>query len=244
VDESDPIFIALACERLEHIVFQGFPYLVVHPTLGVSPIILLPRGLGEQSTDWIARQQRDANKLPVSLVLSADRIIVCQPHGARNEGSRIFVPGFPVSGKLEACVSFPQGGELAVRARALEEFVAEHNPGGYLVGSGWRGSRVATLDEAQWLFGRGGDGVPRGLERCPECGDWRGECLDPRRQEQLGKDVVVSVSCACENWNRCARCHETLAPHRLNSNFYDPRDGKIWFVPGFSGLNHLCPEQR
>ena len=39
MDESDPIFVALAWERLERIVFQGFPYLVVHPTLGVSPIV-------------------------------------------------------------------------------------------------------------------------------------------------------------------------------------------------------------
>jgi uncharacterized CHY-type Zn-finger protein len=82
------------------------------------------------------------------------------------------------------------------------------------------------------------------LERCLECGDWKGECLDPRAQEQRNEDVVVTVSCACENWNRCARCHQTLAPHRLNSNTYDPRDGKVWFVPGFSGLNHRCPEQQ
>jgi hypothetical protein len=144
----------------------------------------------------------------------------------------------------DPCVSFPEGGELAARACALEEFVAEHNPGGYLVGNGWKGGRVATFDEAQWLFGRSDDGVPRGLERCPECGDWKGECLDPRVQEQRGEDIVVPVSCACENWNRCARCHQPLASNRLNSNLYDPRDGRIWFVPGFSGLNHRCPEQQ
>ncbi len=192
MDESDPFFIPVNCERLERIFFEGFPYLVVHAVLGLSHIILLPRGLGEQSTHWIARQQRNANRLPVSLVLSADRIIVYQPRGAHFESSRVFVPGFPVSGKLEPCVSFPEGGELAVRARALEEFITEHNPGGYLLGNAMKGGRVATLDEAQWLFGRDDDGVPRGLECCPACGEWKGECLNPAIREEFG-DVVVPV---------------------------------------------------
>lgn len=79
-----------------------------------------------------------------------------------------------------------------------------------------------------------------GLWRCPACGDWKGECLDLYFQELCDEDVVVPVACRCENWNRYARCHRTFEPYRLNSNFFNPEDGKIWFVPGQCALNHRC----
>src|SRR6185295_1367337 len=149
------------------------------------------------------------------LVVSADRSIVYLPDGAHILAFKRFLPGFPVSGYVEACVSFPEGGELAERAHALEEFIAEHPTAGFRFGNPWKGGRDATFEESQWLFGRGDDGVPRGLERCPACGEWKGECLDPMFRERWGEDVVVPVSCACENWNRCARCHQTLESYRL-----------------------------
>lgn len=242
--ETDPFITTLDCERLEGVLFEGFPYLIVHAALGINHIILLPRGLRDHSIQWIAHQQRNANRLPVSLVLSADRRIVYLPDGAHVLAFERLFPGFPVSGAIEACVRFRKGEELAARARALEEFIAEHPIAGFRFGNPWKGGRDATLEEAQWLFGRDDDGVPRGLECCPACGDWKGECLDPSFQEQWGVDIVVPVSCGCENWNRCARCHQTLESYRLNSNFYNPEDGRIWFVAGFCGLSHRCPDQQ
>jgi hypothetical protein len=44
------------------------------------------------------------------------------------------------------------------------------------------------------------------------------------------------VHCYCENRNRCARCNARLFERRLNANYYDPADRRIWHVPGFCGL--------
>ena len=74
---------------------------------------------------------------------------------------------------------------------------------------------------------------------CLQCGDWRCECLDPN-PEFVG--MVIRVCCRCENDNRCARCGGLLCKYKLNANFFEPADGKIWHVPGFSGLSHRCPE--
>ena len=52
--------------------------------------------------------------------------------------------------------------------------------------------------------------------------------------------MIVPVACRCENWNRCARCHRNLEAYRLDSNFYNPEDGQIWFVPGPCALDHRC----
>ena len=54
--------------------------------------------------------------------------------------------------------------------------------------------------------------------------------------------MVMRVCCRCENDNRCARCGGLLYERKLNSNFFEPADGRIWHVPGFLGLRHRCPE--
>jgi hypothetical protein len=51
----------------------------------------------------------------------------------------------------------------------------------------------------------------------------------------------MTVHCRCANDNRCAACDRLLYEHKLNANYYNPRDGQIWHVPGFSGLGHRCP---
>ena len=43
--QTDPFFTTLDCARFEGVIFDGFPYLIVHPTLGINHIIRLPRGL-------------------------------------------------------------------------------------------------------------------------------------------------------------------------------------------------------
>lgn len=40
--------------------------------------------------------------------------------------------------------------------------------------------------------------------------------------------------------HRCARCGEPQSDCRLNANYYDESDGRIWHVPGFCGLSHRC----
>ena len=95
--------------------------------------------------------------------------------------------------------------------------------------------RPPTEEEEDRLAGMHCDGVPKGLLPCPNCGEWRGECFDT-----LCRQLVVRVCCACENDNRCAACGELLYSRKLNANYFDPVDGKIWHTPGFSGLDHRC----
>jgi hypothetical protein len=51
---------------------------------------------------------------------------------------------------------------------------------------------------------------------------------------------VMTVHCRCANDNRCAACGQPLYEHKLNANYYNPRDGQIWHVPAFCGLSHQC----
>ena len=101
-----------------------------------------------------------------------------------------------------------------------------------------KGGRAARADEVARLAGTGPEGVPRGLERCPTCREWRGTCLDPSPRF-FGK--VMTVYCRCANDNRCAACRQLLYERKLNANYYNPRDRQIWHVPGFCGLSHRCP---
>jgi hypothetical protein len=238
--QIDPFFSTLDHPRFEEVIFDGFPYLIVHPALGINHIILLPRGLSYYTLQWIAYQQFWANRLPVSLVMAADSSIVHLPEGGLVKAFKMLFPGFPVAGSIRSCVRFSKGGELCERASSLEKFIADHPITGFRFGNPWKEGRPATIDESVWLSGRDADGVPRGLQRCPTCGDWKGECLDFHLQKSLDEDVVVPVACSCENWNRCARCHRTLERRRLNSNFFDPEERKIYFVPGVCALDHRC----
>jgi hypothetical protein len=68
-------------------------------------------------------------------------------------------------------------------------------------------------------------------------GERRGRCFDPAPQFS---GMVMDVRCRCDNDNRCAACHGLLHERELNANFFDERDGRIWHVPGFSGLHHRC----
>ncbi|HKA35857.1 MAG TPA: hypothetical protein VKH43_03505 [Thermoanaerobaculia bacterium] len=107
VVRTDPFFTSRDCARFEWLTFDEFPYLIVHPDVGINHVILLPERLRKESLQWIAEQQR-------------------------------------------------------------------------------------------------------------------------------------LVGCRCENWNRCARCHRPFQARRLGSNFFDPEDGNIRFVPGFLALDHRC----
>jgi hypothetical protein len=100
-----------------------------------------------------------------------------------------------------------------------------------------KGGRPASFAERVLLSGRQSNSVPRGLRRCERCTDWHGRCLDPSR-EFAGQ--VMDVACRCANQNRCAACGGLLYERKLNANYYDPRDGHIWHVPGFLAFRHEC----
>jgi hypothetical protein len=106
----------------------------------------------------------------------------------------------------------------------------------YLLGDVSKGGRLATEEERRALCGTTEQGIPRGLSQCPVCGEWKGQCLDTIPS---GK-IIVTVSCHCENTNRCAACFDQLAKRKLNANYFDVTDGKIWHVPGFVACSHQC----
>jgi hypothetical protein len=36
---------------------------------------------------------------------------------------------------------------------------------------------------------------------------------------------------------------DVLHDRKLNANCFEPADGKIWHVPGFSAFDHRCPNK-
>jgi len=125
------------------------------------------------------------------------------------------------------------------RQRSLDALVeGQHRNGGSILGDLTKGGREATADDVARLAGAGPEGQPRGLERCPTCEEWRRRCLDPSPNFIC---KVMMVHCGCQNDNRCAACDGFLYKRKLNANYYNPRDGRIWHVPGFSGFLHRCP---
>ena len=236
----EPFFTERDFARVARAAFDEFPYLIVHPAIGINHIILLPETLARPTLSWIAQQQRAANHLPVTLALSREEWVLHPAYGGPHSLTRNPSPGFPVAGAIEPCVSFARSRQSRQRAARLAQFVQRNPRRGFRFDDPWKGARLATMKEAQWLFGRQVNGVPAGLRQCADCGDWKGECLDPVLRESYDVDFVVGVWCRCENWNRCARCHQTFEGRRLNSNYFDPRDGNIWFVPGVSALEHRC----
>jgi hypothetical protein len=108
-----------------------------------------------------------------------------------------------------------------------------------MLGDTTKGGRRATTEELVRLAGAGPTGVPSGLFKCRDCGELKGECLDPNR---VFKGMIMQVTCRCENDNRCARCGRPLDGHKLDANYFDPADGMIWHTPGFCALSHRCPD--
>jgi hypothetical protein len=209
----DPTFDAESTRRLypRLPLFEGFPYLVTRVMPAMYHVTLLPAAASELELVLLARTQWRANRLETCLV----------------------------TGLLKPTRLWADAAELQARQGRLDALVATHRrKGGYLLGDLTKGGREATADEVGRLAGTGPEGRPRGLERCPTCGEWRGRCLDPSPTYVC---KVMTVHCGCQNDNRCAACGGFLYERKLNANYYEPRDGQIWHVPGFSAFRHRCP---
>ena len=135
---------------------------------------------------------------------------------------------------MKPCIVVADDEDLKARRVILEE---ARTKTGLVLGDTTKGGRDATPEERKTLAGFQGNGVPKGLDLCPTCGEWRGTCIDPNPQF-AGK--VMKVHCTCENDNRCALCGELLYERKVNANFFDPQDHQIWHIPGFLVLKHVC----
>ena len=220
-------------------VFGSFPYLATRLVPALYHLSLLPGSFEPELLRHIAQRQVAANKRPTCLVLGPADCIYYEVDGMESRSDGIPCGGHAASGKLRLCAEFEHDDELQVRQRLLAAYVEERSlAGGYLFGDLTKGGRDATPDEQLRLAGVQTGGVPRGLDLCPTCGEWAGQCLDPSPQF---KGKVMRVHCLCENDNRCAACGGPLHAHKLNANYFQKSDGHIWHVPGFSCLSHRCP---
>jgi hypothetical protein len=218
-------------------VFDGYPYLVTALVGGLYHFIVLPGDLGRAELVSLARRQHSANRLRTCLAVGPDAAMYISDDGETvGEVPRCTDP---ISDRLLSPEEFPATPELRDRQQRLRAFVADskaRSAGGYLVDR-MRG-RTATAEDLVRLSGTDSDGVPVGLARCAVCTAYRGEYL-PSHQPGL----VVRVFCRCENHNRCARCLHPLDEHRLVAAYYDERTARVWHVPAFSALNHVCPQR-
>jgi hypothetical protein len=218
--------------------FEGFPYLVTRLLSALYHLIPLPTGLSESDVRGLALQQVLSNRLNTCLVLGGDRAVYFDPSGDSRDTDTAPAGRSVLTGQLLPPIDFTDSEELRERRGQLEAFAtASRARSGFLMGDLTKGGRAATDEELQRLAGTEPDGRPAGLDRCLRCRGYRGTCRDP---SENFRGQVMTVHCACENHNRCARCGEQLYEHRLNANYYDPADRTIWHVPGFCGLSHRC----
>jgi len=223
--------------------FKGFPYLLSHLNGELYHIILLPRTAEQQDPQQFktAHDQAWANHLPTWLVTSE--------HEAWLFGYAMYLPSVVQShvprpsaiafGKLVTQEAIPETGEIITRYLTLCLHANHVNGGGstIYVGDLTKGGRPANGWQIDQLSGRQPNGVPKGLQQCATCREWRGTCLDTNIP-----DLLVNVSCSCYNANRCARCGQPLYNRMLKSNYYSEKDGGIWHVPGFCAIDHKCPQ--
>jgi hypothetical protein len=219
--------------------FDGTPYLATRIEPDLYHLLLLPRDWPLYSQLNVAFRQAEANRLPTHFLITPDSCLWLQPSGAvvpaRAEPREVAV----TFGKIQPCEALPVEVELVERYGALREYVRDG--GERTIGcdphrGGWSPSPEEMESYAAEV---GRDGAPPGLDRCEECGEWCGACLDPASTLD---PLVLPVSCRCENENECARCGEPFFERRLQSNWYDEADGELRYVSGFHALEHACPE--
>lgn len=213
-----------------------YPYLITRIVPAMYHIIILPKGKQNELAE-IARTQMSFNKLESCLVLGAKEAVYLYTEGSEVMSSDVPFGGTLIHNQLKPCKIFSEDQDLRERKEFLEKHIGSLKQGGYFLGDTTKGGKKPTPQEADNLRGNQENGVPKGLVLCPRCGDWRGTCLN--LIQDLG-EYIVRVSCLCQNDNRCAGCGDLLCHRKLNGNNYDPKDGRIWHLPAFSGFGHIC----
>ncbi len=223
--------------------FEGYPYLITRLVPSLFHITLLPDTVSRHDLFDIAAIQRSYNRLECCLIYGADNCCYFTEEGqavpSNNppSGGEISTNGLVLPFAPEPTPSFKRRSEM------LSEFKRDCGITEYRIVMAYltKGGTPASREQSEMLRGKNLSGGLRGLSRCAACGEWRGICLDPAIQTQ---NVLVRVSCLCDNNNLCARCHGKLGPCKLNSSFYDPEDGKVHYVPAFLALEHDCGCER
>jgi hypothetical protein len=228
-------------------VYDDFPFLLTRLAPTLHHVIPLLNAFDESSLKSLARYQTQCNQLPTWLVLGENR---CISFGITSEEVVTSEPpcgGILIAGRLKPSRGLAQGSSWwTEKSRRLQEYVDRQEcprNGRYFFEDLANGGRPASEAERRIFEGATSEGIPVGLSRCASCGEWKGRCLDPNPEVD---SLIVTVSCRCENENRCASCLALLAPRKLNANYFDRADRLILHVPGFSACRHRCDtsEQR
>lgn len=222
-------------------VFNGFPYLMTYLVRSFYHLILFPDTWSRDFLFKLAKLQAAQNKLDTFLVLN-DTTFIYFP--GRNSDNHRFLKKPPVWGRmisrrLQPVYPIPEDLDLKARNDKWQKIEEDSIDDGFIYGDSTKGGRQATPQALEQLKGFNDDGVPTGLYECNQCGFYKGTCLDP---SPCFPGLKVKVHCRCENDNKCARCGQPLSQFRLNANYYDQKTRSIWYVPGFTALNHVCPD--
>ncbi|HLX34535.1 MAG TPA: hypothetical protein VKR30_04760 [Candidatus Limnocylindrales bacterium] len=216
--------------------FDGYPYLVSRiGQTKLHHIALVPATWSRARIVGIALIQAEANRFETSACFGPDDAVYVAANETRTWEGRP-PTGKYVTGRLELPEAMPASDELAARLLRLDWFEHAHRSGGFLIGDGAdRGPRASGDDRAR-LGGRGPEGLPSGLRRCPVCRAPAGEYL------RAGIEVI-RIHCVCDNHNRCVRCLQPLARRRLSAWFYDEADGQAWYLAAYAAFSHRCPDE-
>lgn len=216
--------------------FDGYPYLITRiGRCALRGITLLPADRSRDHIVELARTQADLNRLETAACFGPTDAEYVSADRTRT-GAGPTPSGLLVVDGLRLVEAFPATPELEARARRLQTFVDAIKPKGYLVGDGTDGGRHADPATIERLSSIGSNGLPGGLDRCPTCGEVAGDYY----REPNG---VIRVWCACDNHNRCARCMEPLADHRLSAWFWDDAKREPWHVAAYAAFSHRCPDE-
>lgn len=225
--------------------FAGYPYLVTR--IGHSPIrhmAILPADWPRERLLHLARRQAEANQMDTVVRLGPTEAIYIYAGSSGSAAMSSIMPlGIPVVERLALAESIPTTPEIVARRAALEAFAKARNPGGYLTGDGLEGGRPASAVDFERLGGRGLDGLPAGLARCPTCDDVAGDYLALRGEGNGDKTPrVIRIHCCCDNHNRCAGCGGPLAERRLSAYRYDASRDGVEYWAAYIALAHRCPK--
>ena len=217
--------------------FEGYPYLVSR--IGRSAlrhIALVPADWPRERIVATAQAQAEANRFETVACFGPEDAVYVAFDGARTwEGPT--PTGTYVIERLRLPEALPETTELTARRARLQAFDRAKRTGRYFVGDGTDRGELASGEDRARLSGRGPDGLPTGLRRCPRCRKAAGDYL-------RGGLELVRIYCACENHNRCARCLTPLAGRRLSAWFWDDEDGHAWHLAAYAAFSHRCPDER
>jgi hypothetical protein len=234
ISHSEPrVNVSLSVPR-----FDGAPFLATQLESDLCNVTLLPRAPIHELLEF-AFVQSTRNGLKSVLVLDAHSCVSLERSGRIQPGRSAPVDTGIVVHELETCAEIPGSDEMLERMERLAALWVSQGDRA-LHRDRLRGGHVATAEEIEEHGGRNPDGIPNGLGRCEECGEWTGWCLAP---EPIDAPTLVPVYCRCMNDTRCARCEQPFAERTIHGCWWDEPAGALRYVPGTLALAHRCADR-